>query len=732
VSDAPHDAPVTLANCADEPIHIPGAIQSHGALFAFDAGGRLAAWSANAQALLGVAPSQGMAIDAMALPDAVRAFLAAAALPGGVERGVPLLLETTIGEREFDLVAHRHDGRLLAEFEHREIAASEVAAFAVKAHRGIDGLRRQASLDALLRVAVERIRELTGFDRVMAYRFRHDDSGDVVAESVRGDWPRFLGMRYPASDIPAQARRLYILNTLRLIADIGSTPVPLLGGEGTRPLDLSHAVLRSVSPIHIEYLRNMGVGASMSVSIVVNGRLWGLLACHHGGPKQVPYALRMACDVLAQILASGVQSMEAREHAVDADQAADVRSALVEAMLAEEDMLAALHAHAGALAHSLGAEALVAAQGGKLITHGGVPHAIAQAIVASLPADAGGDGLLQRTALADWPAELHGELGRWIGLLGLHFDPSNGGWLLALRPEQVETVRWGGKPEKTVEVGPLGARLTPRGSFEEWQEVVRGTAEPWDASRTAIARRLLGEMYRASNHRHGELERLRTQLLAMLGHDLRDPLQTITLAARVLEMGGGAETVGPRIQASSNRMQRLISHVLDLSRLQGGLGMQVRKKPTDVVALLLGLIEEWKTAHPGSPLRFDAPAALVTEIDPDRFMQVASNLVSNARHHGVPGHSIDVRLAPVGGVVRLEVRNLGQPIDDGTVAELFRPFKRSHGSNPTNRSGMGLGLYIAHEVVAAHGGRLAYAYEAPHVVFAADFPRQETLPDPGA
>jgi signal transduction histidine kinase len=169
-------------------------------------------------------------------------------------------------------------------------------------------------------------------------------------------------------------------------------------------------------------------------------------------------------------------------------------------------------------------------------------------------------------------------------------------------------------------------------------------------------------------------------------------------------------------------MQRLISHVLDLSRLQGGLGMQVRKRPTDVVALLLGLIEEWKTAHPGSPLRFDAPPTLVTALDPDRFMQVASNLVSNARHHGVPGHSIDLRVSTVGGMVRLEVRNLGQPIDEATVAELFRPFKRSQRNNPANRSGMGLGLYIAHEVVAAHGGRLAYAYEQPHVVFSADFP----------
>ena len=164
-------------------------------------------------------------------------------------------------------------------------------------------------------MVVQQVRQLTGFDRVMAYRFRHDDSGDVVAEACNDAIEPYLGRRYPASDIPAQARRLYLINTLRLIADVGYTPVPVLGREGDAPLDMSHGVLRSVSPIHIEYLQNMGVHASMSVSIVVNGRLWGMLACHHMAPRQVPYSIRMAADVLAQVLASSVQTLEARGHA---------------------------------------------------------------------------------------------------------------------------------------------------------------------------------------------------------------------------------------------------------------------------------------------------------------------------------------------------------------------------------------------------------------------------------
>jgi light-regulated signal transduction histidine kinase (bacteriophytochrome) len=204
-------------------------------LLAFDGGARLCAWSANAKQHLGFTPERGAALDTLPLPRAVLDFLARVAQPEGAPDGTPSLLEASVGGRDYDLVAHLHDGRLIAEFEHREISSEELAGFALRAHAGIDRLRRQRGLDALLRDAVEWVRELTGFDRVMAYRFRHDDSGDVVAESVRADWSPFLGMRYPASDIPAQARRLYVLNTLRLIGDVDATPVPLFGVEGARP-----------------------------------------------------------------------------------------------------------------------------------------------------------------------------------------------------------------------------------------------------------------------------------------------------------------------------------------------------------------------------------------------------------------------------------------------------------------------------------------------------------------
>ncbi|RLM52609.1 hypothetical protein DVK02_16460, partial [Halobellus sp. Atlit-31R] len=202
-----HGRQVDLLNCADEPIHIPGSIQPHGALLFFTADGLLEGWSANAPALLGLTPAPGAPYASLDLPPAALEFLLDYVGPGDAEV-TPSMVPVCVGGADYDCIVHAAFGRVVAEFEQREAGADEVARFAVKAHASIDRLRRQKTIEGLLTIAVDQIREFTGFDRVMAYRFRPDDSGDVVAESRREDIVPYLGQRYPASDIPAQARRL--------------------------------------------------------------------------------------------------------------------------------------------------------------------------------------------------------------------------------------------------------------------------------------------------------------------------------------------------------------------------------------------------------------------------------------------------------------------------------------------------------------------------------------------
>ncbi|MFS2026955.1 ATP-binding protein [Massilia sp. CT11-137] len=474
---------------------------------------------------------------------------------------------------------------------------------------------------------MRQIREFTGFDRVMAYRFRGDDSGDVVAEARRDDLVPYLGQRYPAGDIPPQARRLYVLNTLRMIADVGYHAVPLLGAEGGAPLDMSFAVLRSVSPIHVEYLQNMGVGASMSVSIVIHGRLWGLIACHHMAPKRVPYSVRMAADVLAQVIASTVQGIEAREDAELVEHAAKVRTSLVESLLLEEDPLEALVEHGDGLLESTHAQALVACQYGRVVCRG-VDQALGEAIVASLPAEP--HDTVTRTSVKEWPDAIQARLGKWVG---------------------------------------------------------------------------------------------------MLGHDLRDPLNSINMAGMVLERtdgGGNKGTLGKRIQSSSNRMQRMIGQVLDMSRIDRGLSLGIDLQPVDLAALACDMVEEARLAYPTIIYDLHTAGPAFVLADGGRLGQVISNLLSNARHHGEPNQPITIRLAPRDGpglgLAVLEIANAGAPIPAETEAALFNPFKRSSLNNPRNRTGMGLGLYIAQQIVREHEGEIDYRHEGGKVIFAVRLP----------
>ncbi|WP_313170911.1 ATP-binding protein [Massilia oculi] len=720
-----HGRQVDLLSCADEPIHIPGSIQPHGALLFFRDDGRLEGWSANAPALLGIDLQLGSPYAALHLPPAAVEAIGDCFAMRDDQDAAPLAAGLVIGNAEYDCVVHAHHGRILAEFELRETSSEEVSRFAIKAHGLIDRLRRQKTIDALLASAVQQVREFTGFDRVMAYRFRGDDSGDVVAESRRDDLVPYLGQRYPAGDIPAQARRLYTLNTLRVIADMDYNAVPLHGAPGAAPLDMSFAVLRSVSPVHVEYLKNMHVRASMSVSIVINGRLWGLIACHHMSPKLVPYAVRMAADVLAQVMASTIHSIEAREDATLAEQSARVRTAMVESLLLDDDPLDALGQHAGALMAASGSQALIAAQHGKVATYGDLPEELARAIVESLPENE--HDLVVREMVADWPTALQPALGKWAGMLALPFDPLGQGWCIMLRVEQIDTVAWGGRPDKIEALGPLGERLTPRGSFDAWHETVRGCAHPWEPNVLANARLTLAELVRAVNAHRSQTEATRAQLLAMLGHDLRDPLHSINMAGMVLERTGGAgsagqPTLGKRIQSSTNRMQRMISQVLDMSRIDRGMGLGVTLEPVDLKALLVDLMDEARLAYPMIPLDLVCDDTATVNADSGRLAQVLSNLLSNARHHGEPGKPVTVCLKARDGEASVAVANAGEPIAPDTVATLFNPFKRASLNNPRNRTGMGLGLYIAQQIVREHHGEIAYRYEDGRVVFTLRLP----------
>lgn len=714
--------PPTLDNCDREPIHVPGTIQPHGALLAFDRLGRLTHMSANVPALLGIRPAFGTRLEQDPLGALGRAVPALReALQQAVRSEQPVQsVQADVEGRQFDVVIHSHQGRVLCEFEHR-VPGEDVSAFALIAFRALETVKRQTSAERLLQTAVEAIRTITGFDRVMGYRFAHDDSGEVLAEARADTLDAYLGRRYPASDIPAQARRLYTVNTLRLIPDVGYAPVPVLSeSAGMAALDMSHSILRSVSPVHVEYLGNMGVRASMSVSIVVGGRLWGLIACHHMAPRRVPYPLRMAIDVIAQVIASSLQSIAAATREAAVARAATVRTAIAQSIASGDEVVDAIHRERLALCADPGCDDL-------FFTLEGTPRLLETvdarwaAAVAQWLAHQRGD-LVHVTAEADlppWPDDVPATQ-RYSGLLGLRFDLARQGWLVLLRREQVFTIRWGGKPDKVIAHGPLGARLTPRGSFDEWRETVRGQAAPWTEDQREIASQLLDTVARAHGERLRQADAMRTQLWAILGHDLRNPLQSLHMASTALDRGASSERLNTIIRNSANRMNRLLSDVLDLARLQRGFDLNVEREALDLVPLLRQLIDEFVSAQPSTGVSFQAPPSLHIAGDAGRIAQLVANLLSNARHHGTG--DVSVALLAHGDTAQLTVENPAEPIPDDRLATLFDPFKAASLGNQRNRTGMGLGLYIAGQVARAHGGSIDYRYAEGRVAFVVRLP----------
>ncbi|MBB3086697.1 SpoIIE family protein phosphatase [Geodermatophilus sabuli] len=517
-----------LARCADEPIAVPGAIQPHGALLAVtepDLGVVVA--SANAAELLGVAPA--------ALPELLAADDLArlrAGLAGDLAELNPL--RVTVGGAEVDVVVSRADGLLLTEWEPVEGAGQAGAAWHRRLPAVLQRLSATTGLGELTAVLARDVRELTGFDRVMVYRFDAEWNGEVVAEDRRADLEPFLGLRYPASDIPAQARALYTVNWQRLIPDARYRPVPLdppvHPGTG-RPLDLSGSILRSVSPVHLEYLANMGVVASMSVSLIDRGRLWGLISCHHyAGPHRPSYADRVAAEFLGR-----TASLLLHTTAETADRGEVVGVAQRQAQLVAavgrtpRDPGAALTGGDRTVLDLLPAAGSAVRLDGRLRLLGSTP-----------PADRVA-GLVEALRATGQPAT--DALGRVVpaaadvadtasGLLAVEVGGGNGDFLAWFRPETLREVTWGGNPHtpKTVETD-AGPRLSPRRSFAAWSETVRGTAAPWRVHEVAAAQALAAHLTETRLQRAGEDSRLAAVLQRTLLLEELPKVPGLTLAA---------------------------------------------------------------------------------------------------------------------------------------------------------------------------------------------------------
>jgi chemotaxis family two-component system sensor kinase Cph1 len=476
-----------LSNCEREEIHLAGSIQPHGALLVVsEPDYRVIQASANAAAFLN-------------LPDVIGRSLAD--LDGDLllrilphldptAQGMPIAVRCKIGNpaTEFDGLLHRPpQGGLVIELERAGPSVDLSHQIAI----ALEKIRTASSLRGLCDETASLLQDRTGYDRVMVYRFDEQGHGEVFSERRRPDLEAFLGNRYPSTDIPQMARRLYERTRVRVLVDVNvpQSPIePRFSPLTDRDLDMSLCFLRSMSPIHLQYLRNMGVGATLVISLVVGGKLWGLVACHHYEPRFIHFELRAVCELLAEAIATRIAALESFAQSQSELFVQRLEQRMMEAISRDGDWRAAIFDSSQSILQPLGAGGSALIYEGQVVTSGEVPgtqdiRAIGKWL----------DGLPRTQVIST--ASLQNDMPDFAdltkvasGIVATTISDNASEYLIWFRPERIRTVTWGGDPMKPFVIGTTPEDLSPRRSFAQWHQVVEGTSDPWTESDLAAAR----------------------------------------------------------------------------------------------------------------------------------------------------------------------------------------------------------------------------------------------------
>ena len=735
---------VDLDTCDREPIHLIGAVQPHGALLAVDevsmtveyaSENTLAYVGKSASELLGnplvdligaanLAELADLPLDPLT-PELLRPWFISIAKPDGQ------MINT-------ECLPHRQGAHLILEFLEPEPKQFTLWEDEIQRRGIISELIQINDMQDLAEASARHIRNVTGFDRVMIYKFAEDKHGEVIAESTnRPD--SFLGLHYPASDIPDPARRHFTLNVMRSIPDINAARIPITSatGAGTdaasdTPLDLTYSKLRAVAPVHVEYLSNMGVGASLSISLVTNNELWGLVACHHyGGRRQISSSRLRFAELLGGTTSALLQSHENTaqlQKSIKAEKTAFYIEQQARAGRTLHDLVAE---KSGALMALMDAQGMVLVLGDQRLPMGTLPDV-------SLNFDSLKAQLIEGVATSQNLSDLvemdtsQRDIAAGAALLDLSGDGKD--YLVFLRSTYDQTIRWAGKPEKVETTGKDGVkRLSPRGSFALWREERHGQSKPFDASdRDAL--RILRRAFFALNSlareraardaqisaeaeelrlRHALLDAARAsslgELASAIAHELNQPLAAVAnYVSACRQEFRNARTPVPKLAeelmddaiAETVRAGELVRRVRDFIS-QGDLNadfIDLNQAIRQGIELAL-VSRNLPRLKVNMLLDHGIPKVLA---DPVQIGQVMLNLARNsiAAMEKTEDQILTVEVTRDDRNVRVCIKDTGPGIPEDIQKDIFDPFHTS------TTKGMGIGLSLCRSIVEAHSGRI--------------------------
>ncbi|MFD2366296.1 ATP-binding protein [Pseudoduganella sp. GCM10020061] len=731
-----------LTGCDQEPISFPGAIQPHGFLLALH-GGAVVQASANFERQAG-RPLAGV-LD-RPLADAVGAeaatLLAPELEPDRLRERPSYAGTVALDGRHYDVLAHACDQLVLLEFEevHGRPPAqfrhlySTIADFMLK-------LNDVDSIEAMSTVAASEMRRVTGFGRVLVYRFDAEGHGHVLAECRDEHHPSYLGHRFPAADIPQQARALYARNHIRLIRDAAYEPSPLVPPMNPvtgKANDLSFAALRSVSPVHLQYMRNMGTYASMSVSLMVQGQLWGLISCHNEQPCDVPFDKRTACEQIGQLLALRIES---REVAEDLQFRLEVRRSMV-SMLASltkgEDFLDNMRGIFPELLRFARADGVAIVMGDREACSGNTPSAAqVRELVQWLDAN-GHQDIFHTDRLSEVYPPAAQFTAQASGVLAMPVSRIHKHYLLWFRPERISTIEWAGNPHAKA---GAGGQLSPRTSFETWRETVRATSAPWHPAELELALEFRTALLGIALERAEQMAELATELgrankeleafSYSVSHDLRAPLRHIVgFSDLLLETGD---------QADPARRARFLNNIKDSARLAGKLvddllsfsqmgRAALRPVRIEMGELVRGCIERMGPDLQGRAIEWQVEPLPAVEADPSFLHLAVYNLLANAVKFTARREPARIRVwsEQDGANFIFHVADNGVGFNMDYAHKLFGVFQRLH--RMEDFGGTGIGLANVRRIVERHGGTVR-AVGAPDrgATFSFTIPKQLPL-----
>ncbi len=718
---------VNLDNCEQEPIHIPGSIQPHGCLLAISADNHIINFcSGNTGQYTGVAYDQmlGKTIASCLGTDVESSIMQhIAALPATS----PLALQIN----GYKLFCHIHkaedaNGAYILELEHVLANEQDYPDVYDQTRQFLSYMEQSISLQQLCQLVANRTRQLTGYDRVMIYRFDEQYNGEVFAESLREDLEPFLGLFYPHTDIPVQARALYMKNLVRLIADINYTPVPIYTIDDGSPknLDLGMAVLRSTSPIHVQYLQNMGVGASLTISLVHQQRLWGLIACHHYSAKNIPPNVRISAQLQAHFIVSQIDMREAaEEYEVSIKTSAAVDRTL--AITKNTETFAAITAsrHVLDICHAGG---ICIFFRNELFTGGATPPpGVIKQLIKDMAAGYANTGM-HTSYLAGLLPYMQQHSNVAAGIIYHPLSQMNMDCIIWFRPENITEVHWGGDPNKAIIKDENG--LHPRKSFEKWQQIVKGKSKPWlqpeisAAGNYAVAlqKHMALLIISANEQRYRELsERLKSyneeleNINWISTHDLQEPLRKIQLMASRILSAKEDEALPPKIldmvhrmDKSARRMQTLLRDILNYTKIRYNQEELSHVALKDIVADVMADMEE-KTNDIGAQVKTSG-LPLIKGV-PFLLKQLFTNLIGNSLKFTDKKRQQQITITTLPnieknsiGYYHIVVKDTGIGFDEKYASSIFKIFSRLN--NRTEFEGSGVGLALCKKIMETHRG----------------------------